>query len=69
MEVTINLHDLFLIVASISLVAITVVLVPLFVQLKRTVRRAEILMENINGNLEDADAIIKSASSIIKRFS
>ena len=69
MEVTINLHDLLLIVASISLVAITVVLVPLFVQLKRTVRRAEILMENINGNLEDADAIIKSASSIIKRFS
>ena len=69
MEVTINLQDLFLIVASISLVAITVVLVPLFVQLKRTVRRAEKLMENINGNLEEADAIIKSASSIIRRFS
>jgi len=69
MEVTINLQDLFLIVASISLVAITIVLIPLFVQLKRTVRRAEKLMENINVNLEEADAIIKSASSIIRRFS
>ena len=61
MEFTINLQDLFLIIAGLSIVAITVVLIPLFVQLKKTVHRAEELMGNINGKLAEADVVFKSA--------
>jgi len=61
MEFTIKLQDLFLIIAGLSIVAITVVLIPFFVQLKKTVHRAEELMENINGKLAETDEIIKTA--------
>ena len=61
MEFTITLQDLFLIVAGLSIVAITVVLIPLFVQLKKTVHRVEEVMENIDGKLADTDVVIKSA--------
>jgi uncharacterized protein YoxC len=52
MEVTLNLQDLFLIIAGLSIIAITVVLIPFIVQLKQTGRRAEKLMDNIDKELE-----------------
>ena len=61
MEFTITLPDLLLIIAGLSIVAITVVLIPLFIQLKKTVHRAEELMGNINGKLAEADVVFKSA--------
>ena len=51
MEVTLSLQDLFLISAGLSIIAITVVLIPFLVQLKQTVRRAEKLMDNIDNEL------------------
>jgi uncharacterized protein YoxC len=69
MEVTITVHDLFLIVAGISIVAITVVLIPFLVQLKQTVRRAEKLMENIDKELEPLLVSLKITAGQVQDLS
>ena len=52
MEVTLSLQDLFLIIAGLSIIGITIVLIPFLIQLRQTVRRAEKLMGNMDKELE-----------------
>jgi uncharacterized protein YoxC len=69
MEVTITVQDLFLIIAGLSIVAITVVLIPFLVQLKQTGRRAEKLMENIDKELEPLLVSLKITAAQLQDLS
>jgi len=52
-ETTLTLTEIFLLVASISVTVITIFLIPLLIQLKRTTKRAENLMEKVEGDLPE----------------
>lgn len=61
MEITVDLTDLFLITATLSIIILMILLVPLLLQIKRTALRAEALMDSINGKIAETDHIIKNA--------
>ena len=69
MEMTVNLTDLFLITAGISIIIIMIFLIPLLVQLRETARRAERLMDNINQDLPSILASLKSTAAETKMLS
>ena len=69
MEVTLSLQDLFLIIAGLSIIAITVVLIPFIIQLKQTGRRAEKLMDSIDNELEPLLISLKKTASQIQELS
>ena len=69
MEVTITIQDLFLIIASISLIAVTIVLIPFLIQLKQTGRQAQELMENIDRELEPLLASLKETAAQLQDLS
>lgn len=61
MEMTITLSDLFLIIATISIVILMTLLVPLLIRAKRTTDQAELLLAKINAKIDETDSIIRSA--------
>ena len=69
MEVTLSLQDLFLIIAALSIIAITVVLIPFIIQLRQTGRRAEKLMDNIDSELEPLLISLKKTASQLQELS
>lgn len=61
MEMTVSMTDLFLIIASISIIVLVTFLVPLLIQLRQTTNQTEKLIHNINAKLDEIDAIIGTA--------
>ncbi|MEN8134019.1 MAG: DUF948 domain-containing protein [Thermodesulfobacteriota bacterium] len=69
MEMTLNLTDLFLIIAGISIIILMFFLIPLLVQLKQTARRAEMVMDNLNQNLPSILASLNSTATEMQMMS
>ena len=63
MEITVSLTDLFLIIATVSIIVIMIFIIPLLVQVRRTANRAETLLDNINAKIAETDAIISAAKN------
>ena len=69
MEVTLSLQDLFLIIAGLSIIAITVALIPFLIQLKQTGQRAEKLMDNVDKELEPLLISLKNTATQLQDLS
>lgn len=61
MEMTVSLTDLFLIVATISIIILMIFIIPLILQVKQTACRAETLMTNLDAKIAETETIIRTA--------
>jgi hypothetical protein len=67
MEMTVNLTDLFLIIAGISLIILMLFLVPLLIQLRQSAQQAEKLLIDLNHDLPPTIAALKSAMEDVRK--
>jgi uncharacterized protein YoxC len=67
MEMTVNLTDLFLIIAGISLIIMMLFLVPLLIQLRQSAQQAEKLLNDLNHDLPPIIASLKSTVEDIRK--